>query len=167
MKQDADKYNKVIELVKRNEPEIGDKEQLKYAILRGIKNTGRKAHPLHTFLDLVFGWVDVYWIRWTVTSVAMVIIGIFLIQQITISNRISSLEKQLISFEHFRERDPDSQRSYHRVLLKLYSPSLLDSITVSRSDLEALLIDYRKLIEKGFSEQEDKNEAGNNPPLNL
>jgi len=147
MIQKPEKYNEMLEVLKRSDIRFDQKEQLKAQISKRIETANyRKDHTI-SLLNALFGWAEVLWIRWSVSGLAIILICTFLIQQIGLNQRIGTLEKQLYHFETMENSEPATWNAGHKLLMKLYSDSPLDSITVSKTDLETLMIDYGNLID--------------------
>ena len=147
MIQQPEKYKKMLEVLKRSDIRIDRKEQLKDQILQQIETADYRNDHTYSLLNSLFGWADVLWIRWSVSALAVILISTFLVQQIGLTHRISTLEKQLYQFETMENSEPAPWNAGHKLLMKLYTDSSPDSIKVSKSDLETLMVDYGKLIE--------------------
>ncbi len=147
MTKKPEKYKKILEVLIRSDIRIDRKEQLKAQILQKIETAHYRNTHTYSLLNTLFGWAEVWWIRWSVSALTIILIGSFLIQQIGLNQRISILEKQLYQFETVGTSDPAYWNAGHKLFMKLYSDSPLDSITVSKSDLNTLMVDYGKLIE--------------------
>ncbi len=146
---DQEKYLKIIKALKRNKPVLPGKEKLTDNIMKRIQGSEKKT-TLHEKLgNYLFGWADISWIRGAMAAAAVLFIGIFIIQQIMITNRINNLEKQLIrTVNTINSHEPDLG-IMQKVLLNLVVKDQMmeDSITVSTSDLEELLNSYLELQE--------------------
>ena len=106
--------------------------------------------------NYLFGWAEIGWIRGTMAIAATVFIGFFIVQQLVITDRINSLEKQLIrTVNTINTQEPDLG-ILQKVLLNMVTNDQMikDSITISRSDLEDLLNSYLELEQN----HENKNQ---------
>lgn len=141
------KYSKVIEVLKGNKPVLANKEKLTDDIMRRIQEPVDKFTFQEKLTNYLFGWVDIGWIRGTMAIAATVFIGIFIVQQLVITDRINSLEKQLIrTVNTINTQEPDlgiMQKVLLNIVVK--DQMAVDSITISRSDLESLLNSYFEL----------------------
>jgi len=148
--EDGEKYRKVMEALRRSEPGVPDKELLKSRIRGAINSRAEKSSQAKAgrILDLLFGWVEIPWMRWTVGTAAILLVGGFLVQQVGISHRMARMEKQLIHIENGQHSIQEGSGTSHQVLLRLYTKSQTDSVTVSRADLERLLVEYQQMKEK-------------------
>ncbi|KPK84802.1 MAG: hypothetical protein AMS27_08915 [Bacteroides sp. SM23_62_1] len=144
-----DKYSKVIEALKSNKPVLSGKEKLTDDIMRRIKVSEEKPVFQEKLGNYLFGWADHGWIRGAMAAAAALFIGIFITQQIIITNRINNLENQLIrTVNTINGRKPDLG-IMHKVFLNMVARDQIkeDSITISTSDLEELLNSYLELQE--------------------
>ena len=150
------KYSKVIEALKGNKPVLANKEKLTENIIRRIQEPVEKFTFQKKLSNYVFGWAEIGWIRGTMAIAATVFIGFFIVQQIVITDRINSLEKQLIrTVNTINTQEPDIG-IMQKVLLNMVTKDQMikDSITISRSDLEELLNSYLELEQN----HENKNQ---------
>lgn len=146
---DQDKYFKVIKALKINKPVLTDKERLTDDIMRRIQGSEEKAAFHEKLSYYLFGWADISWIRGAMAVAAVLFAGIFITQQIIITNRVNNLEKQLIrTVNTINSREPDLG-IMQKVLLNIVAKDqmMVDSITISKSDLEELLNSYLELQE--------------------
>jgi hypothetical protein len=142
-----EKYSKILEALKSNKPVLSDKEKLTDEIMRRIHGIEDKTTLQKKLGSYLFGWADHSWIRGAMAAAAVLFIGIFITQQIIITNRINNLEKQLIrTVNTLNNHEPDLG-IMHKVLLNMVARDRIkeDSITISTSDLEELLNSYLEL----------------------
>lgn len=148
--EERDKYRKVVEALRKSEHGIRDRDLLKTRISGAIRTRVSRQEPAGSgsLLDQLFKWVEIPWMRWSVGSLATLLVAGFLVQQVGISQRMGRMEKQLIHIENgqlpVREGYPNPQQ----VLLRLYARSQTDSVTVSKADLEKLLLEYQQMKER-------------------
>jgi hypothetical protein len=120
--------------------EIGERDQLVESILQ---KTGRRRMQV----DYFFGWTEIGWLRRSLSIASILIIGIFVGQQLFVIDRIKNIEERMVSFN----TDNILQFQRENVILNsliLADPEaghLADSINVSTNDLMQLLRDYREL----------------------
>lgn len=148
--KDFDKLENIVKRLKENKPELTGRENLTSGILKNIQKSGRSNSWENNVNNSLFGWTHVSWLRKTMSLAAMLLIGVFVYQQITINERINRIEKRLI--KNFIPSDDASigigrmQQIYLEALGK--EDIAEDSITVSASDLNNLLDAYLELEEK-------------------
>ena len=156
----TDKYSKVVEVLKGNKPVLANKEKLTDDIMRRIQEPVKKFAFQEKLTNYLFGWAEIRWIRGTMAIAATVFIGFFIIQQLVITDRINTLEKQLIkTVNTINTQEPDLG-IIQRVLLNMVTKDQMmeDSIIISISDLEELLNSYLEL---------DRNYENTNQNVNV
>ena len=149
-------YSRVIEFLKSSKPTLSDREELIESIMQKIQEAEQQPTIPEKLSHYLFGWADVKWIRGAMAAAAMLFIGIFIIQQVVITDRINSLEKQLVrTVNTFQSQEP-GLGIMQKVLLNVVAKDQManDSITISRSDLEELLNSYLEL-KKDFDEMKE------------
>ncbi len=142
-------YSSLLEKLKSSKPALSDKEKLVDDVMHTIRDAKQQPTIPEKLSHYFFGWADVVWIRGAMALAATLLIGIFIIQQVVITDRINSLEKQLVrNVNTFQNRETD-MGIMQKVLLNVVAKDQMadDSITVSRSDLEELLNSYLELKE--------------------
>ena len=148
MKAGQESYEKILDALRNNEPELEGKKQLSSRILKQITEPLQDKGLSERISETLFGWAEVIWMRWTVSILALALIGIFLFQQVNLNQKISGIEKQLVTMEaSVVSRQTDLNRG-QILLMKLISEDMDDSITVSRADLHRLLDSYESLQKK-------------------
>ncbi len=149
-------YSNLIEKLKGNKPALSDREELIDEIMQKIRAAEKRTTVPEKLSHFLFGWADVVWIRGAMALAATLFIGIFIIQQVVITDRINSLEKQLVrTVNTLQTQEPDlgiMQKVFLNVVAKDQMAD--DSITVSRSDLEELLNSYLEL-KKDYDEMKE------------
>ena len=146
----SEKYNKVIKILNANKPVLTDKGKLTDDVMNKISKSVEKTTIRKLTGKYLFGWTEIGWMRRAMAVVAVIFLGIFIVQQLVITDRINSLEKQLIrTVNNISTQDPDlgiMQKSLLNLLAKDQIED--DSITISRSDLEELMNSYIRLHDK-------------------
>jgi hypothetical protein len=143
-----DKYNKVIEILKKNKPILEEKERLTEQIMNSLQKPENETKMFQEKLSFyLFGWADVKWVRGAMAVAATFLIGIFIIQQVAITDRINSLEEQLVKTVSTMQDQEPNLGIMQKVLLNVVAKDQIeeDSITVSRADLEELMDSYMEL----------------------
>jgi len=165
----TNKYSKVIEVLKGNKPVLADKEKLTSEIMQRIHKPKGKIAFQKMLANYLFGWADISWLRGAMAVAATVFIGIFIFQQVVISDRLKTLEKQLIKTVNINDtRQPELGIMQKVLLNKLADDQITgDSITESRSDLEKLLNSYLELEQYYENINQNLKEEVKNDELKL
>lgn len=148
--KEKEKYSKLIDTLRRSTPELQGKEGLEEAIMESIRRVERQRGIASRADRILFSWVEVSWMRRTLSTAAAVIIGLFVFQQVSMNRRINQLEEQVVtavSATNVTNAGEPAPGAMERVLLNILARDRVidDSITVSRSDLEELLRSYMEM----------------------
>jgi hypothetical protein len=142
---EEDRYKELTRKLRKSNVEFTAKEEVGKKIFSQLSTArSRKKIILNSF----YSWTEVKWLRWSISTAAVLFIAIFFSQQVLISTRLSKLEEQLINTETNVQSGEASIPPYHRVILNLISDRKFDSVTVSKTDLEALFQEYMHLQEE-------------------
>jgi len=135
--------DRIVKQLKLHKPEIDDRESLKESIMHNISSKNRR-------LDYLFGWTEIIWLRRSLAVASIVIVAVFIVQQLFVINRIDKLEKRMISFN--TEKILEYQREnviVNSVIMRNPETKLLaDSINISTDDFLNLIGEYRELQNK-------------------
>jgi hypothetical protein len=177
MKPDNEKYNKVVDLLRKSGPELDGTADIEREVIRRLT----VVHPLQSFLseavDYLFRWVFIGWIRRSLIAASLALVFVFVYQQAVILKRIDVLSRQTIMInEENKQAQPDdieklltqyrnSPRRYSSKSITISDKQmreLLDSVHEMQSkyrDLENLIEgdpELKKLIEKKLLENSHK-----------
>jgi hypothetical protein len=169
-KEDA--YRKLTNKLKDSEVEFHGKQKVKQNVINHLSNNrSQNKLILRSFYDLS----EVKWLRWSISAAAVLFIGIFFSQQVLISKRIDNLEKQIVQTENSVQPRVEAISTSHRMILNLITDQNLDSVTVSKSDLDALFKEYADMqkniedLRKGIDIKSlihSKNDESNSSKMN-
>lgn len=149
MKSD-EKYQKVLKALRASKPEVPWYDLLEEDILRQI--TTKKATS-RGFLDFIFGWIYIGWVRRSLVAASIALLGFFIWQQNSILNQIDELGRQVNASKTVSPYNPSEVIGKKQLLLRLSQEKSRD-IVVSEEDLERLVdsinnqnIKYRDLLD--------------------
>lgn len=147
--KNQDTYSRIMEALRRNAPVLADKEKLEEQIMSRIRESGEQSALQERVSRYLFGWTDHGWIRRSMAAAATLIIGIFIIQQISVTRRINDLEERLITTVNGINQSEPGMGIMQKAFLNrvIRDRAAGDSITVSRADMEELLDSYLELRE--------------------
>jgi len=157
MKNDSTKYDRIRDILKKSEPILTGSEAIEENVMEKIRDK-KKARENYNFLDYLFGWVYVGWVRNGLVAASVLIMAVFVVQQSIILKRINNLEQQTISTStSFVKGVPDDfesafmiyKRSPSNIHLKngKLSDKQLRQLEESINDLQTRYSDLIKLIE--------------------
>jgi len=137
------KLDKIIYHLREYKPELHDRYTLEENIIKNIN--ARKRLP-----DILFGWTDIVWLRRSLAVASLFIIGVFVIQQSILINRIEELEERVTYFntEMILEYQRKNVRANAVIMKKQGYNIFNDSINIARDDLLEMIREYRDLQAK-------------------
>jgi len=144
------KYEGVVRMLRSNNPELKDKENLVDQVMHRIDRP-QEGSAIRGKLDsYLFGWTDTYWVRTVMSIAAMFFFCFFLGQQLVMWNRLNTLEEQIVDPAVQTGMPGTDPGMLHSTFLNVALKDLQtgDSIKVSRDELEALLEDYNRMKER-------------------
>ena len=147
--KEKDPYRRVIGLMKQHAPELQGMDQLEEEVVERIRRMERQSGQERAGRSL-FSWTEVEWLRRTLVTAAVVVIGLFLFQQVSLNRRIDRLEERVVTVSGPGNIPESGPGAAEKVLINLVTrdPAMVDSVLVSRSDLEELLKSYLELEEE-------------------
>jgi hypothetical protein len=148
MEKKDNKYKKLIEMLRRNEPALSNVENIADYVMLEISREKEHRNIYLDALEWIFRWTYIPWMRNALTTAMIVIIAFFVFQYTGLSMKVTRLESQLIQSDYNFYKSP-----YHsgQSLMKYTLPGSFlksDSVSVSRDDLLKLLEEYRELERK-------------------
>jgi hypothetical protein len=173
MNQENGKYNKVINILKNSKPRLESTEDIQNEVIKRITSVHPFVSALTGFLDFLFSWVYIGWVRRSLIAASVALVAIFVYQQGVILKRIDFLSRQTIVIG--KENISDQTDQVEKILMNYKNEVRklpLRTVTISEKqmneliesvnelqlkykDLEKLLEDdpeIKKLIEKKLNE---------------
>lgn len=173
MNQENGKYNKVINILKNSKPRLESTEDIQNEVIKRITSVHPFVSALTGFLDFLFSWVYIGWVRRSLIAASVALVAIFVYQQGVILKRIDFLSRQTIVIG--KENISDQTDQVEKILMNYKNEVRklpLRTVTISEKqmneliesvnelqlkykDLEKLIEDdpeIKKLIEKKLNE---------------
>lgn len=173
MNQENEKYNKVINILKNSKPRLESTEDIQNEVIKRITSIHPFVSALTGFLDFLFSWVYIGWVRRSLIAASVALVAIFVYQQGVILKRIDFLSRQTIVIG--KENISDQTDQVEKILMNYKNEVRklpLRTVTISEKqmneliesvnelqlkykDLEKLIEDdpeIKKLIEKKLNE---------------
>jgi len=173
MNQENEKYNKVINILKNSKPRLESTEDIQNEVIKRITSIHPFVSAFTGFLDFLFSWVYIGWVRRSLIAASVALVAIFVYQQGVILKRIDFLSRQTIVIG--KENISDQTDQVEKILMNYKNEVRklpLRTVTISEKqmneliesvnelqlkykDLEKLIEDdpeIKKLIEKKLNE---------------
>jgi hypothetical protein len=91
MDQEQERYDKVIEVLRRSRPNPGDPEHLSEKVIRQIQKERTSVSVTELISEFIFGWVYVGWVRRVMVTAAICLMLFFGYQQSVTLKKIESI----------------------------------------------------------------------------
>lgn len=93
------KYNRLLAILRKSKPALLTPERTMDAVMNRIlkEQAGKKASP--RFLEFIFGWVYIGWVRTSLVAASVILVLAFVYQQAVILKRINNLNRQAVFIE--------------------------------------------------------------------
>jgi parvulin-like peptidyl-prolyl isomerase len=149
MTEDNDRYKKIIEILRSSRPDLAEWEKNEYEVMKRIQQENLRTSRVSSFIESLFGWVYIGWVRRSLIGAAVVLVGIFIYQQAFILKQVNNISKQVISIGNesasVSSSEFDKQLTLYQISSRL-SPER--GIKISINQLKELLDSYKTLQTK-------------------
>jgi hypothetical protein len=173
MKTESEKYNKILDLLRKSRPALDSTDSIEREVIKRIAQIKQSRLNLPEIIDFLFGWVYISWVRRSLIAVSIALVLIFLYQQAIILKRIDFLSRQTIVINRENSTTPSDEiekmfmvykntgrrfPSKNMTISERQMKELLDSVNELRlkyKDLENLIEgdpELKKIIEKKLIE---------------
>lgn len=146
MTVENDKYRKVIEILRNSKPDLSQPEEIENEIIIRIQHENRKNDRISDFIDSLFGWVYIGWVRRCFVGAAVLLVAVFVFQQAFILKQVNNISKQVVI--NGNESMPVSSSEFDKKLTMYKISTRLSrdrGMQISESQLEDLLDSYESL----------------------
>jgi hypothetical protein len=96
MKPVNDKYEKVINILRKSKPDLKTGEDIEREVIRKLSEMYKSEAFLTDVIDFLFGWVYIGWIRRTLVTASVLLVMVFVWQQTIILKQINYLSSQTV-----------------------------------------------------------------------
>ena len=146
MKSESEKYDKIINLLRKSKPEIDSIEGIEKEVIKRIARRSRTVVDLSELIDFLFSWVYIGWVRRSLIAASIALVMIFVYQQGVILKRIDKISRQVIVSDKEILSTTDDKIEK---LLMVYKNSgrkfPSKSVTISESQMKELLESVKDL----------------------
>jgi len=146
MKTENDRYKKMVEILRNSKPDLIQPEEIQSEVIRRIQREGQKSGGVSDFIESLFGWVYIGWVRRSLIGLAVILVAVFVYQQAFIFKQVKNISKQVVITGN--ETAPvsssvlDKRLTLYKISTRL-SPG--GEIKISESQFEELLNSYHDL----------------------
>jgi hypothetical protein len=146
MAKENEKYDKVLDLLKKSRPLLDSSESIEKEVIRRINKVGHTGTMSTELFDFLFGWIYIGWVRRCLIVASVTLVLVFAYQQAIIIRRIDSLSRQTIVSEKENASTHEDEMGKMVVMLRNAGrrfPS--NSITISEKQMKELIESVNEL----------------------
>jgi hypothetical protein len=143
---ESEKYNKVLNILRKSKPVLNSTEDIEREVLRRISKIHQSEFIISDIIDFLFGWIYIGWVRKTLVTASVVLVIVFVYQQGIILKQINYLSRQTIVIDGETASPPAYEIDKLIMTYKLSGrrfPS--QSITISDKQMKQLLESVNEL----------------------
>jgi len=100
MKAENEKYDRILRILRKSKPVLGNTDEIEEKVINRIIQTTRKAKSSFNIFDFMFSWVYVEWVRKSLIAASVFIVIAFGYQQAMILRQVNSLAARTIYNEN-------------------------------------------------------------------
>jgi hypothetical protein len=149
MTKENDRYKKMVETLRSSRPDLLRPEEIENEVIKRIQRENRQTGRFPDFIDSLFGWVYVGWVRRSLVAAAVIMVSVFVYQQALILKQVNNISRQpvVIGSEsmHSSRTEFDKKLTLYKISNRL-SPS--SEIKIPEKQLEQILESYDALQSK-------------------
>jgi hypothetical protein len=93
---DYKKYDKIVNILRNSKPRLDDTMEVEREIINAITGKQRPAFSPEDFIDFLFGWTRIAWVRRSLVTISVFLLVAFVWQQGIIMRQVRNLSRQAI-----------------------------------------------------------------------
>ena len=146
MTEENERYKRIVNILRNARPDLIKPEEVENEIIGRIKRHKGKSNRIPEFIEALFGWVYIGWVRRSLIGISAVLIAIFVYQQAFIFRQVKEISKQIVITGNERSAVSSSVLDKRLTLYKMSARlSPAGEVRISESQLEELLDSYNEL----------------------
>lgn len=96
MRAENDRYKKMMEILRSSRPDLVRPEEIENEVIKRIRHKNRQTGRISDFIDSLFGWVYIGWVRRSLVAAAAIMVLVFVYQQAFILKQVKNISKQVV-----------------------------------------------------------------------
>ncbi|HBC79710.1 MAG TPA: hypothetical protein DEO60_09915 [Bacteroidales bacterium] len=146
MTAENDRYEKMVEILRKSRPEMAQPEKLGEEVIRKIELKNHNSLRVADLIDSIFGWVYIGWVRRSLVGAAVLMAALFVYQQAFIFRQVKNISKLVvisgIETSKTFSSDLEKRLTLYKMSTRL-SPG--EDIKISAGELGKFLDSYNNL----------------------
>jgi hypothetical protein len=94
MTAENDRYKRMMEILRNSRPDLKRPEEIENEIIKRIQRGSRQTGRFLYFIDSLFGWVYIGWVRRSLVAAAVIMVSVFVYQQALILKQVNNISRQ-------------------------------------------------------------------------
>lgn len=176
-----DSYDKLVRILRNSRPDLLHPEIIESEIIGTIQRQEQRNGRFSEFVDALFGWVYIGWVRRSLIGVSVVLVAIFTYQQAFILRQVKNIGKQVVIIgsesSSVTSSDLDKRLTLYKMSARMspdgeirISESLLEEFLDSYNDLQIKYKDLLRIIDgdpelKSYIEKRLKEDTRYKPDI--
>jgi len=149
MTKENDRYKKIIEILRNSRPDLIQPEGIENEVIRKIQNEDQKSGTVSDFIESLFSWVYIGWVRRSLVGAAVVLVAVFIYQQGFILKQVRNISERVVNIGNEQVSVPSSDFARRLTLYKMSTRlAPAGGKRVSEKQLEDILNSYDELLVK-------------------
>jgi len=149
MRAGNDRFKKIMDILRNSKPDLIQPEEIENEVIRKIRNEDQKTGMVSDFIESLFGWVYIGWVRRSLVGAAVVLVAVFIYQQGFILKQVRNINERVVNIGNEQVSVPSSDFAKRLTLYKMSTKlAPAGEIRVSEKQLEELLNSYDELLVK-------------------
>jgi len=146
MTEENERYTRIVNILRNSRPDLSKPSEIENEIIGRIQSKKTRSGRIPDFIEAIFGWVYIGWVRRSLIGVSVVLISIFVYQQAFIFRQVKEISKQIVITGNESSAVSSSVLDKRLTLYRMSSRlSPAGEIRISESQLEELLDSYNEL----------------------
>jgi hypothetical protein len=146
MTSENDRYKKMVEILRKSKPGMGQPEELEKEVISRIQRDSQNSGRVSDFIESFFGWVYIGWVRRSLVGAAVVLVALFVYQQAFIFRQVKNISKLVVITGNESAKVTSSELEKRLTLYKIstrLSPG--EDLKLSGRQLEEFIDSYNDL----------------------
>jgi hypothetical protein len=149
MKTDSSKYDKLLYALRKSKPVLRSTDDIEREVLKRISKKHSPSFIINDAIEFLFSWIYISWVRRTLITASVLLVGIFVLQQGMILREINFLNRQAKITDSEDTFDPPGILEKRLLMYKqshrIFPPK---NITISEKQMNQLLDSINDLQKK-------------------
>lgn len=139
-------YKRVIKTLRDSRPELIRPDDMGNEVLSRIRNIAPKKERITYFTESLFGWVYIGWVRRSLVGAAVILVSVFIYQQVFILKQVKTISEQVVILSNGSAQSSayelDNRLTFYKIPAGISSGR---DIRISQRRLKELLESYESL----------------------